>query len=352
MEEVQLSELTQPTLHQFGTPQEQGNLLGIAPYMVSQAYASKESFFNTLNAYLHIAQCEHWLNEKTVVLFPEHIGTWLAFAYENKSILEASTLESAERMMVLHHPLKFITYLLKSAEKGRAEAAFFRMKAKQMATIYHDVFSQLARNYAITLIAGSTVLPAPHITAEELIPTEGPLRNVSIIYRPDGTPYPNPVYKVFPTARELDFISPATAKDIPTFETPMGRLAVLICADSWFPEAYASLKEQEIEVLTVPSFDALGIEYWHEPWAGYDGWQPPVDVDNNDIQRITEGQAWQKYALAGRFHSSSAQYGMNVFLRGKLWDQDLGGKSATIIRGNEVFVEESTQKAAMFNLWL
>lgn len=352
MEEVGWSELTQPNLHQFGKPQQHGNLLGIAPYMVSQDYVSRESFFNKLDAYLLIAQRERWLNEKTIVLFPEHIGTWLAFANENKRIFQASTLETAERLMVLHHPLNFINYSLKSTEKARAEASFFRMKARQMAAMYHDVFSRLARNYAITLIAGSIVLPAPHLTGEGLIPTDGPLRNVSIIYRHDGTPYPNLVYKVFPTLRELDFIAPAAATNIPTFETPTGRLGVLICADSWFPEAYISMNEQEIDILAVPSFDALGMEYWREPWAGYDGWPPPVDVDTNDIKRITEGQAWEKYALAGRFQSSGARYGMNVFLRGKLWDQELGGKSATIIRGNEVFVEELTQKAAMLNLWL
>jgi predicted amidohydrolase len=352
MEKVRLSELTQPNLYQFGKPQKYGNLLGIAPYMVSQDYASRESFFNKLDFYLHIAECEHWLNEKTIVLFPEHIGTWLAFANENKRILDASTLEAAERIMVLRHPWKVSTYFLKSTEKGRVEAAFFRMQARQMLIIYQDVFSQLARNYAITVIAGSTILPEHHVMDEALIATDGPLRNVSILYQPDGTPYPNLVYKVFPTARELDFIAPAAATDIPTFETPAGRLGVLICADAWYPEAYASLKEQGVEVLAVPSFDVLGMEYWRQLWAGYDGWQPPADVDTNDIKKITEGQAWEKYSLAGRFQRSGAKYGMNIFLRGKLWDQDLGGKPTTIIRQNEVFVEELTQKAAMFNLWL
>jgi hypothetical protein len=352
MEEVRLSELTQPNLHQFGKPREHGNLLGIAPYMVSQDYATRESFFNKLDTYLHIAQCEHWLNEKTIVLFPEHIGTWLAFANEDKRIFRASTLAAAERIMVLQHPWRFGTYLLDSTEKGKAEAAFFRMKAGQMAVMYHDVFSQLARNYAITMIAGSIVSPAPQITDNGLIPGEGPLRNVSIMYRPDGTAYPNPVYKVFPTARELDFIAPAAAKNIPTFDTPAGRLGVLICADSWYLEAYASLKEQAVEILAVPSFDVLGMGYWHQPWAGYDGWSSPADVDTSDIKNITEGQAWEKYSLAGRFQSSGAKYGMNIFLRGKLWDQDLAGKPATIIREKEVFVEELTQKASMLNLWL
>lgn len=352
MEKIQLNELTQPNLHQLGKPRERGNLLGVAPYMIPQDYVSRESFFNKLDAYLKIAQHEEWLNEKTIALFPEHIGTWLVFANENKKIFQLSTLDAAQRAMVFHHPLKFITYFLKSTEKGRAEAAFFRMKAKHMAAIYHEVFSQLAQNYAITIIAGSIILPAPQITTGELTPNEGPLRSVSIVYRPDGTPHPHLLFKAFPTSRELDFITPATAKDIPSFETPAGRLGVLICADSWYPQTYTSLNENGIEFLAVPSFDILGMEYWHQPWPGYDGWPLPADVDGNDIKKITEAQAWKKYSLAGRIQASGARYGMNIFLRGKLWEQDLGGKPATVVLENEVFVEELTPKAVMLNLWL
>jgi len=352
MEKFQLNELTQPDLHQLGSDRARGNLLGIAPYMTPQDYMSQESYFDKLNVYLQIAQHAGWLNEKTIVLFPEHLGTWLVFANENKKIFQAPTLDAAERAMVLLHPVKFILHFLKSTEKGRAEAAFFRVKAKQMAAIHYDVFSQLARNYAITLIAGSTILPAPQISNGELLLNEGPLRSVSILYQPDGTPHPQLLFKAFPTSRELDFITPAAAKDIPSFETPAGRLGVLICADSWYPQTYTSLNKDGIEILAVPSFDILGMEYWHQPWPGYDGWPLPADVDGNDIKRITEAQAWKKYSLAGRISSSGARYGMNIFLRGRLWDQDLGGKPATLVRENEVFVEELSQKAVMLNLWL
>jgi hypothetical protein len=128
-------------------------------------------------------------------------------------------------------------------------------------------------------------------------------------------------------------------------------MGILICADSWFPQAYAYLNAKGIEMLAVPSYEALEPQSWNRPWPGYDGWQTPADVDANDIKNITEGQAWQKYSLAGRIQLSGARYGMNVFLRGKLWDQDLGGKPATLVREDEVFVEELTQQAAILNLW-
>ena len=320
--------------------------------MVPQDYASQESFFKKLNAYLLAARHENWINEKTIVVFPEYIGSWLALAGEGNQIFQASTLASAERMLVLRRPFQFLHSLLGSKEKGRAEAAFFRMKARTMAEIYHNAFSALARDYAITIIAGSIVLPAPQILKGRLISSEGPLYNTSVVYQPDGTPNLNLVRKSFPTAQELLFTAPAPAADIPAFDTPSGRLGVLVCADSWFPQTYAPLKEQNIDLLVVPSFAASSTHTWNQPWLGYDGWPPPADVDLNDVEKITEGQAWNKYSLACRIRPSGATYGVNVFLRGKLWDQDAGGWPATLVRGDDIFVEEQTQKAAMLSLWL
>jgi predicted amidohydrolase len=327
-------------------------MLGIEPYMIPQDYTSEEAFFRKLNSYLSIARGESFLGEKTIVLFPEYVGTWLVLAGESETLLKAATLESAQRTMVSLHPVKFLSYVFRSPEKGKAQAAFFRMKAAQMAEIYQQVFSRLAQQYAATIIAGSIVLPAPQITAGRLVVTNGSLYNVSAVYGPEGAARPPVIRKAFPTARELPFTTPASASDTSSFHTPAGNLGVLICADSWFPQAHGPLKEQEIDLLAVPSYDLFGMQIWNQPWKGYDGWRPPVDVDPNDIEKITEAQAWKKYSLAGRIRSSGATYGMNVFLRGKLWDQDLGGWPATLVRGEEVFVEEPTQKAAILSLWL
>jgi len=352
MEETKLDNLSIPNMHQLGSDRGRGNLLGIEPYMIPQDYVSKESFFNKLKSYLLAAQLQKWLNEKTIVVFPEYVGSWLVLAGEGEKIFHVTTFNAAERTMVLGHPLRFVANWLASSEEGRAEAAFFRMKSNQMAEIYQEVFSQLAQEYAVTIVAGSIVLPALQISSGRLILTEGPLYNTSVVFQRDGKPYASPISKVFPTAEELPFIASAPVKDIPSFDTPAGRLGVLVCADSWFPQAYVPLKEQGIDLLAVPSFGAFSEHTWNQSWLGYDGWPAPIDVDLKDVQKLTEGQAWNKYALAGRIRSSGAKYGMNVFLRGKLWDQDSGGWPATLVKDGEVFVEEQTRKAAILSLWL
>jgi hypothetical protein len=347
-----MNDLNIPNLHQLGSDRGRGNLLGIEPYMIPRDYISAESFYNKLNSYMLAAQRENWLDEKTVVVFPEHIGSWLVFAGEDEKLFQTTTLRAAERTMVIHHLWGFIRNYLTAKETGRAEAAFFRMKADKMAAIYHDAFSRLAKEYAVTIVAGSIILPAPQISKQGLLLSKGPLHNTSIVYQPDGRPYPQPILKVFPTSMELTFLSHASANELPSFDAPAGRLGVLICADSWFPQVYAPLKEQRIDILAVPSFGGFAAYTWNDPWDGHDGWPIPSDVDRNDIRKITEGQAWNKYALAGRIRSSGAKYGINVFLRGKLWDHDSGGWSATLVRGDEVFIEEPTDKAAVLNLWI
>jgi len=347
-----MNDLSIPNLHQLGSDRGRGNLLGIEPYMIPQDYISADSFYNKLNNYIIAAQHENWLNDKTVIVFPEYIGSWLVLAGENEKVLQTTTLSSAERTIAVNHLWSFIRNFLAAKESGRAEAAFFRMKAEQMAGIYHDVFSRLARGYAATIVAGSIVLPSPQVSNRGLILNKGHLFNTSIVYQSDGNPYPDPVLKVFPTSIEQSFLSHASAEDLPTFDTPAGRLGVLICADSWFPQVYIPLKEQGIDLLAVPSFGGFTSYTWSDPWNGHDGWPVPTDVDKNDVKKLTEGQAWNKYALAGRISSSGGKYGINVFLRGKLWDQDSGGWPATLIKDGEVFVEEQSDKAAILNLWI
>ena len=352
MDETKLDTLSIPNLHQLGIDRGRGNLLGIEPYMVQQDYVSRESFFNKLRSYLLAAQRKNWLNEKTIVVFPEYVGSWLVLAGEGKKIFQVTTFNAAKRTMVLSHLFWFVANWLASREKGRSEAAFFRMKANRMVEIYQDVFSQLAQEYAVTIVAGSIILPALQISNGRLILTDGPLYNTSIVFQRDGRPYPQQASKVFPTSEELPFISPALVNDIPSFDTPSGRLGVLVCADSWYPQAYVKLKEQDIDLLAIPSFGAFADHTWNQSWLGYSGWPAPSDADLKDIQMLTEGQAWNKYALAGRIRSSGATDGMNVFLRGQLWDQDAGGWPATLVKEGEIFVEEQTRKAAILSLWL
>jgi len=86
-------------------------------------------------------------------------------------------------------------------------------------------------------------------------------------------------------------------------------------------------------------------------WDGYSGYANPDDVDKADLNKITLGQAWHKYALAGRLPASGIPNGMLVPLRGDLWD--LGSNGACIvIKEGRVTSLPIEAGAVLVNLWL
>jgi hypothetical protein len=219
-----------------------------------------------------------------------------------------------------------------------------------MAEIYHAVFSRLARDFQVTLVAGSIVLPSPRVEQGILKIGEGALYNCSLVYRPDGSPHEQVVRKVVLTSVEQPFLASAPLSELPVFETPAGRMAVLICADSWYPSVYEAIRSGRPELVIVSSYlPPDGI--WSTPWGGYDGGPMPEDVDAEDIGRLTEGEAWLRYGLAGRLSSSGARWGMNVFLRGRIWDLGSDGRTI-IVCGDPVTLGQHVPGAVITNLWL
>lgn len=336
---------------ELGADSGRGNLLGIEPYIAAEDYASAQTLQSKLDGYMSEAKRRGWLNEKTIILLPEYFGTWLVLADESESVFQTDKLATAEQRLVLRHIFGFLWQLINAKEKGKLEAAVFRLKSQVMADTYNSVLSNVAKNYRVTVIGGSTVLPAPQIHKGKLIAGKGPLYGVTPVYGPDGCAYPDLVLKAYPTTDELPFMTPASSKQLPSFDTPAGKLGILICADSWFPDCYARLKELNVEMIAIPS-NGGGPLVWDQPWGGYSGWPMPFDVDANDVKKLTEGDAWRKYALAGRIGMTKARVGSNIFIRGQLLDMAGGGGRTTIIKNGEVLRDQTMTGASLVNLWL
>ena len=315
---------------QIGQNADKGNLLGIQPWMETADYASQESFRNKLAGYFQDAQKRSWLvPNKTIVVLPEYLGTWLVAMNEKNSVYSAQTVTDALTTMVLTHPVDFLTNYITAPEsvQNKTKYAVFAMKSKVMADAYQQTFSALASMYHVTIVAGSILLQNPGVTASTLTVNTGQLYNISVVFRPDGRVDSQLVKKVYLITDELPFICPARAADVPVFDTPVGKLGILVCADSWYPEAYKTLRQKGATLLAVPSYSA-GQSIWSSTWQGYSGMTTPSDA-RASVGHITEGQAWLKYAMAGRATPEAGiEKGMNVFLRGNLWD--LGSDGTTV----------------------
>lgn len=321
----------------FGTERGKGNILGIEPLVHPESFGSKEQFQSTLDLYLRFANSQGLLGKKTIVVFPEYLGTWLALLDEKNSLYKAGSLPEAMGWMIAVHPLEFLFHYWKSDAADPVAESIFRMKSENMKEVYTEVFSGLAKKYEITLVAGSIVLPG----------SSGKLENQSFIFGPDGGILTK-VSKNYPTTEELNFTTASPEGKNKSIPTPLGKFGVLICADSWYPESYKSLENPDL--LVVPSFLSPA-RVWNSEWAGYNGKSAPEGVNPADKQKITEGDAWQKYALFRFGHEGKFRYGMNVFLRGGLWDITTDGRTMIWNNGQEILVPQPSA-GAIVNLWL
>ncbi len=318
-----------------------GNFLAVQAYMVPKDYQTLESFSRKLEYYLLEAKSRHWLHENTILVLPEYIGTWLVAAGEKRSVYEYDNIQDAMTTIVKSNLFSFIRAYLSATAKDKLRDAVFRMKANKMANIYEKALSALAKKYNITIVGGSIVLPNPRIEHNHIVTGKGNLYNVSFLFYPDGSIAPKPVIKVFPTKEEQDFLSAGKIEELPAFETRAGKLGIIICADSWYKEVYQHYQNKNCHLIAVPSFmTPAGL--MKTKWKGYSGYANPDDVDLKDIDSITERQAWEKYAMAGRFRNYKFKAGVNVFMRGKLWDITTDGLGYS-------FVNKGLYKDQMLN---
>lgn len=320
------------------------NLVSIQPYVTAADYASASRLQHKLRGYLQRAQSAGWLDEKSLVVLPEHIGTWLVAEGETFLVFGADGTGTAMAWAALGNLPPFLGHLVRESAADPFAAALFRSKAESMAAHYQAVFSGLAAEFGVMIVAGSIALPDPRIEENQIRVGPGPIYNSSFVFFADGT-VAGPVRKVHPIDSELPFTQPASQK-LPIIDTPLGRLGVLICADSWYPDTWRQLAGAEL--VAVPSFSSPdGI--WDKPWGGYNGAAAPADVDPGDVGRLSEGEAWHKYALGGR--GSHLRAGINTFLRGQLWNLGDDGRTTAILYG-EVIRGRRRDGAVISSLWL
>jgi len=331
-----------------GTPADRGNLLGIQPELFPTDYQSPERLRRKLAAYLQKAQDQGLLNEKTVVVLPEHVGTWLMVSGEKDELYQAATLKEAMNWLAVSNPLKFVRALISAEGGSRLDDAHLRMKAKGMAKDYQALFGGLAKEFRVTLVAGSIVLPEPSIIDGTLKIGRGALYNSSVVFGRDGAPLGQPQRQMHPVFAE-DALGENGEHTLNVVDTPAGRLGVLIGSDSWYPENYRKLDDQRVKLVAVPAFVA-GRDTWDKPWRADKGVSTPDSVSLKALP-LSEGQAWHRLTLTTQAPTSQAIAGMSVFLRGQFWDQGSAGQSFLSSNG-EQFADGSAHGARLLNLWL
>lgn len=332
------------TLNQ-GIPANQGNLLGIEPELFPGDYQSLQRLHLKLAAYLQHAREQGLISRKTVVILPEHIGTWLWALGEKSEMYQVTHLDQARQWLELSNPLRYGLAMLGATGDDRRADAHLRMKAAQMASDYQQLFGGLAREFDITLVAGSIVLPEPYVDGGTLRVGSGALYNSSLVFANDGSILGQPVRQKHPDNGVRRFIH-AGAHPLQVLETPAGRLGVLVGSDSWYPDNYRQLEQHAVQVIANPAF--IGVKHgWRAPWRG-NRHQPLATQLPLKPGEVSEGEAWQRLILANK---DREQASMSVFLQGRFWEVSADGEGFAS-RNGQNFSVSAKPGARLLNLWL
>lgn len=242
-----LSDLRTRPIESQGQPSDAGNLLGIEVHLQPADYQSRERLRLKFATYLNQARETGLLGPRTIVVLPEHVGTGLFALGEKPEVQQARTLRDAMQWMALSNPWSYLRALFNNQGEDRRTAAVLQIKARQMAEDYQLIFSDLARTYGVTLVAGSIVLPEPYLKGGRLQAGSGPLRQISLAFSPEGTILPPLHYKTALSRYESRYSeAPDNVIDM-LLQTSAGRLAVRLGCD-----AYTLPLPPQAELLVIP----------------------------------------------------------------------------------------------------
>lgn len=175
-----------------------GNLVTLRPQLFALDYQSPARLRLVLAAALKAARDAGLLNPETLVVLPDHIGTWLLATGEKPEFYRARDRLEVRNWLLLGNPVMAVKELLRNLDANRLDEALLRMKAERMAADYQALFGGLAREYGVTLQAGSILLPEPRLDDGRLRSGEGPLWNLSLVFGPDGRVVGDPFLQEWP----------------------------------------------------------------------------------------------------------------------------------------------------------
>lgn len=272
--------------------------------------------------------------ETPVIVFPEHVGTFLAWCDQSKVFYSARTLKQAVVICALSNPTLPLYHIVTSLSIGRWDifetflgfGNFLRWRAEWTWKAYLDSFSALARRHRAVVVAGSIAIPRP----EEFRRRCAPIYGTSAIFGPDGGLL-GVIRKLHPVLEEELFMAPAPPSELHPIKTPAGNIGVLICSDSWFADAYGLLRDSDM--LAVPGIGEDGLQAFNVALRNFKN-----GVKNHPHSDGKKGKFWDLFFLEGvasRIRLTRARAAIMPFLTGPVIDLQSGGPGLAIRRLGE-----------------
>lgn len=135
---------------------------------------------------------------------------------------------------------EFLTCQLLSLIKGETAHRAVRRLAQEYTEPFIELMSNLAQRYERYIVGGT------HPTFQG-----SGLHNTAYLFTPDGLALTQE--KIHLTPAEKTYWDFTPGQTLRVFDTPLGKVAILICYDVEFPEAARAVVDQGAEIIFVPS---------------------------------------------------------------------------------------------------
>jgi len=172
------------------------------------------------------------------------INDWSGFDNQVRFVMQGAGDYKPQFVLL---PEIFTTQLLSFMDTSDLRKAVRNMN--DFTERYIGLFKELAATWKVHIIAGS------HPTVRD-----GSLRNTSYLFTPKGKVFEQE--KIHRTRWEKEKWSSDPGDQLRVFDTPHGRIAILVCYDIEFPELARKVCELGTDILFVPSCTDDRQGYW------------------------------------------------------------------------------------------
>ena len=243
------------------------------------------------------------LNERSLVVFPEDVGSFLVFLDE-----DVSSFDGLERVAKAIIKKNFFTLLLKRIRYNVGWiTSFILSKYRKIWDSYYGTFSDVAKEYGCYIVGGSLLIPRIEVQKGKVNRISNRIYNTSYLFGTKG--------EIVGVQRKVHLIeleekleiSSASLSELRVYKTSIGRIGIAICYDAFFKDVVEKLVLQETDILVQPSANP---ELWDERLEK----EWPTGC----------WQAVQKYP--------TLKYGINPMGVGKIFDLVFEGMSSIIAK--------------------
>lgn len=284
-------------------------LIAVQAKMQAEDFFGETSFKQKIFNY-----CEEALlgkPDEALIAFPEAIAAPLLFAKDYKLFENNPNKQVAFGLFKAN----WQSYLKAAIEHRVIGKSIYLATALQAYQIYENVFSRAAKEFGVTIVAGSGFFPeidyevsrGAHIKNKKVF-------NVSNSYASSGRNI-NIVKKVNLMGLEQKLrLSPANLNQLTPFKVKNNKIGVAICLDAFHESVISHYDAQGTKIIVQPSANFAS---WTRPWP------------NNE--KLNEGEAWLKYGLREQIQNrENIHFGINPMLVGELFGLVVEGRSSIV----------------------